>query len=671
MKQFERELIVRWKSKRVFCAEKDQFKRKKFISSAFQPTNSYDLDPCTAYPYIFSDVYNRYHKMLGKNVTLALGVDDCGFEAYNFCNDNHISSKEIYESYIKTLDNLGVGYEPNKTFYYQMSNIIKFAQETFNSLYNKNIFLKKTMVLSNPDNGRIYNSYEAYKRDGNYYLKSTDELLHFKEDTVLSLNIAPYYTEIKELIKSSDLPINVKESLYQSLGEYQYLIMDFSNLRENIHLNVEIKEPELMAGISFIALNPQFIDVMPYVAYDEQFTVSKYLQNGYSEGVFSGSTVKNPLTGEDICIFISYDFDEAIHLAIPSINEQDKTYSEIFGFEPREIIDENNCMINSDILDSLPREQARFKIMRMFAEEGLGTIKSTFSLTDIVLSHSFPFGVIVPLLLPKRASLYELIEKKHFPIFYNNRERVIISNEETMTQKGDLIGLSFNRAYMKAITKKMIHKLDNELLSLVINDFEGENTYLLRREEAFEEYLLPKIFDIIFNEDNSSDRYIVIDYKNQSNVDVVHNNTLRIAFISDILKENDADAFRLFCLSKDCGPEFENARIKITKYQQFLEQISDIYSQGFSNENDFLDKKMYELSQNISFFLREKNLCDYVSTIINFMFENLLNEKMTEHQALLYLKLLSLLAPFRTQKIFEDIFGQRYFIVYEEWPYSK
>lgn len=42
---------------------------------------------------------------------------------------------------------------------------------------------------------------------------------------------------------------------------------------------------------------------------------------------------------------------------------------------------------------------------------------------------------------------------------------------------------------------------------------------------------------------------------------------------------------------------------------------------------------------------------------------------MSEREALIYLKLVSIVCPFTSQKLFEEIFEENYFLVYEEWPF--
>ena len=87
-------------------------------------------------------------------------------------------------------------------------------------------------------------------------------------------------------------------------------------------------------------------------------------------------------------------------------------------------------------------------------------------------------------------------------------------------------------------------------------------------------------------------------------------------------------------------------------------------SYGFTFE-----EKLYKLTSQLNSYLENKRLDLYIESITRFLYDELLANKMSEREALIYLKLISVVCPFTAQRLFEEIFEENYFLVYEEWPF--
>ena len=99
-------------------------------------------------------------------------------------------------------------------------------------------------------------------------------------------------------------------------------------------LSVKLYEPETLGGLSYILINPEYIDITNYIDPSEESSIIKFLNNDeINDVVFTGVYAKNPLTGMDIPIFISMMYDKEYHLGIPSINFDDRKFANINGLD--------------------------------------------------------------------------------------------------------------------------------------------------------------------------------------------------------------------------------------------------------------------------------------------------------------------------------------------------
>ena len=92
-----------------------------------------------------------------------------------------------------------------------------------------------------------------------------------------------------------------------------------------------MENPELLGGISFVFLNPDLMDVEKFIDKNEISDINLALNDDILYQ-YTGNTLKNPLTGLDIPIFISKIYNKDIYLGIPGFDNEDRAFSESEGF---------------------------------------------------------------------------------------------------------------------------------------------------------------------------------------------------------------------------------------------------------------------------------------------------------------------------------------------------
>ena len=666
MDDFSKELVERWMKKNIFKVERDRFKEKKMITNSFSRANSFDFNLSTIYPYVLSDILNRYYKLKSYNVSYVTGINDISSSSFNFSKLNKIDNLSMYKDFKESLDLLGVGYEDDKFKVMSSSKFVYKLDKFFIDNYDKHIFYKKIQVFSPQAMDKNYNPFEVYEKDNHYYSIYNDEEVFKRDEFVISLDISQYENKIKEEISKLNISIAYKSEMKKALGLYNNLTVDFINPDLDLKLTVEMENPEYLAGVSLIVLNPLKMDVNPFVSEEEYDTVYKYMQNGYTDGVLSGVILKNPLTYEDIYVIISYNFNEAIHLVIPSVDENDMIFNDYFGFSYHNIL-ENGILRESDFLDGLSLSDAHQKIVEAFIDEGMSNLVSHFRIKDIILSSNDKTGMPVPIYTDEDEISFNVIDSKFIPVLLNRHGKYIFNDEQDMEVPITLLPLTFNSFYLTAMLNLMMFNDDfyNEEEKL----FKENVTKVIYKEEIISEILIPLIFSIVTDTEMPKIKYHIIQerYPDKDFIDDL--NRLNVRFIHDALLKASPDAIRITSLRKN-NLKFDEILNKIQKIDIFLSGIKQRYYGDFIEEDDGLDLELQKLSERLEKIIGLEDYYAYFEELRDFYFDYVEGVNISKDSAYKYLIMFSPIAPFLSQEIYEDIYGGSYFIVFEEWPYN-
>ena len=127
----------------------------------------------------------------------------------------------------------------------------------------------------------------------------------------------------------------------------------------------------------------------------------------------------------------------------------------------------------------------------------------------------------------------------------------------------------------------------------------------------------------------------------------------------------------MYILSGNNTENFEMVKLHVVKYQNFVEELEKKYRNGFSVDSSSIDLRFYKLSNELSNCIENNNISQYIDLILHFFYDEMLAKDMSANEALVYLKLISIICPFVSQRLFEEVFGQNYLIIYEEWPFKS
>ena len=403
----------KWQANKSFIIENDRLKTKSYIFVPFPRVNQYGFQNADVRKLVAADLLARYQRMNDYNVLFPVGFHTLGNSSFTESkrNSNLLDDKIANVFYNQMLE-LGIGINSSKLIDMRHNEYVEGLQLAFLDFYDRRyIQYKNMMVYYDKLNNKIYD----------YNEKGTTPTV-FK---CFSLEIGNLLSQIAKDIKELDCEAEIKELLLDYLEPTKKLNFEIT-ITNGSKLSVSLDNPEFLGGISYIFLNPEYIDITKYITADEYYSVMNYLDNGDEMFVYSGVQAINPLTGNHIPIFISTMYQTDAYLGNPSIDDDDNTLAMNYGLEIIPITS-GNSMINSDFLDGLTIAEARIRIFDAFVEAEIATSSTIYTKSTINLSSLDGFGPLFPFLLDKNSKSLNSL-RGYLPYTFSNQFRPVLNS---------------------------------------------------------------------------------------------------------------------------------------------------------------------------------------------------------------------------------------------------
>ena len=258
----------KWQEDKNFIIDNDKLKDRRFVFSSLPKCNNYGFQNGKIRPLIYGDIIARFNRLLNRNVLFPVGINTLSQQSflesrkqYNMLND------ELSDLYIKEMLELGIGINDKKIMNMRHDEYLTNLQLAFIELYERGyIEYKKAPVYLDKNNNKIFDKImfkENYQKNNmKVFVLKLRNVIYDIVDNINSLNVS---NELKEMLINSFEPIDVLNiNLKTTCG---------------IDLNIEMEEPELLGGISFIFINPNYMDINPYLSKEEVTNVMKFLDD--------------------------------------------------------------------------------------------------------------------------------------------------------------------------------------------------------------------------------------------------------------------------------------------------------------------------------------------------------------------------------------------------------
>ena len=396
----------------------------------------------------------------------------------------------------------------------------------------------------------------------------------------------------------------MKDDVLKGLGYQTGLEITF-NLTNDEILTLNILKPETLFGISFIVINPTLMDIEKYINPDEEIV-----------GIFaySGVDLINHFAGVNIPIFISENYDEAIHIGIPSESERDEMLASNFDlpyYPIYDYIDGKKVLVNSRFLNGYKIKDAREKMIDICIKNHGAKYFETFLNDEIIISSALSFGIPIPL-----TNDLKIIDKT---LVYDLRYEIRVSDD----------------VIVKNAVKDFLNPLFLEMFSMHAAMIYSEVGY--DHLDSFSD----QVDAVVLSRDKLKQvGYYLLGEKLLKQIGLANPLSIKKIKVFDTLSFNNFGEFldtsgssiiRILSL-------LENGEKSLEEAKNIISLLIDI--SGYSQDSNGLDKEFLELKEKLLDAVKYYNFCEYLELLVSYM------KKVRKIKKIPYAQLKSLIISF-------------------------
>lgn len=253
-----------------------------------------------------------------------------------------------------------------------------------------------------------------------------------KEMKQWSLRISAYAPRLLDGLDKVDWTDSLKEIQRNWIGRSEGAEMIFKVKESDIEMKIFTTRADTVFGVTFMVLAPESELVQQLTTDAQKADVDAYLEATKlrSErdrmadvktvsGVFSGTYAINPLTGDEIPVWISdyvlAGYGTGAIMAVPAHDSRDFKFAKHFNLPIIQVVvhegeepsdphtwedskdSKTGTMINSGIIDGLSVPEAIAKTKEYIAEKGIGQVQTNYRLRDAIFSRQRYWGEPFPI----------------------------------------------------------------------------------------------------------------------------------------------------------------------------------------------------------------------------------------------------------------------------------
>jgi len=464
-----------WAEHKTFKAVEDASRPKYYVLDMFPYPSGAGLHVGHPLGYIASDIYSRYKRLKGFNVLHPMGYDAFGLpaEQYAIQTGQHPekTTTDNIARYRGQMDRIGFSYDWDREVRTCDPEFYKWTQwaflKMFDSWYDpvadkarpiselvsriesegyEDVTPAVWAAASEKEKSDILMRYRiAYQGEtsvnwceGLGTVLANDEVkdglsvrggfpVEQKKMTQWQLRVSAYAPRLLELLDRLDWSDSLKEMQRNWIGRSDGTEVVFDTICDGRHKPVTIftTRVDTIFGVTFMVLAPESELVDELTSADRREAVDAYIkevkkktereriaQTKSVTGVFSGAYGVNPLTGEQIPIWISEyvlaGYGTGAIMAVPAHDSRDYVFARTFNLPIVPIIEgcdvseesfdaKEGKMCNSGFLDGMDVKDAIEAAKDYVEQKGLGRRKTNFRLRDAIFSRQRYWGEPFPI----------------------------------------------------------------------------------------------------------------------------------------------------------------------------------------------------------------------------------------------------------------------------------
>ncbi len=422
-----------WLQNKTFKTVDNDFTRPKFyILDMFPYPSGSGLHVGHPEGYTATDITARYKRMNGFNVLHPIGWDAFGLPAENYAiktgTHPRITTERNIKRFREQLQSIGFSYDWDREVDTTDPKYFRWTQWIFLQLYHKGLAYESFAPVNwCPELGTVLANEEVI--DGKSEVGGHPVIRVPMRQWMLK--ITAYAERLLDDLELVDWPESIKEMQRNWIGKSTGAVVDFSLADGSDTITVFTTRPDTLFGATYMVLAPEHPLVDKITTSDFSTSVAAYKANAASKsdldrgelnkdksGVFTGSYAINPVTGEQIPIWIAdyvlMGYGTGAIMAVPGHDERDWEFAKKYDLPIVEVVsggnvddeaytdNENGVCVNSDngdiSINGLKVPEAKAKIIAWLESKGLGKKSINYKLRDWLFSRQRYWGEPFPII---------------------------------------------------------------------------------------------------------------------------------------------------------------------------------------------------------------------------------------------------------------------------------
>jgi len=379
--------------------------------------------------YTATDIVSRMKRMQGYNVLHPMGWDAFGLPAEQYALDTGNDPREFTAANIKIfkrqIQELGFSYDWDKEIDTTDPDYYKWSQWIFTKMYEKGLAEIKNIEVNWCEVlGTTLANEEVLTVNGRMVSERGEHPVVKKPMRQWILKITEYAERLLADLDDLDWPESLKEMQRNWIGRSEGALVNFSVSGHNVSFDVFTTRADTLFGATYAVLAPDHELVATITTPDQQKAVEAYAEQAQAKtdlertelakdktGVFTGAYAINPITGEQMQIWIGdyvlSSYGTGAVMAVPGHDERDYEFAQKYDLPILQVVEGDmsegaytgdGVHINSDFLDGMTNEEAKSAITTKLVELGKGSSKVNYKLRDWVFARQRYWGEPFPII---------------------------------------------------------------------------------------------------------------------------------------------------------------------------------------------------------------------------------------------------------------------------------
>ncbi len=390
--------------------------------------------------YALGDAIAHFHRRTGRRVLHPMGYDAFGLPAENNAIKTGVHPRDATNksiaAYRHWFDRWGISIDWSRELGTHEPSYYRWTQWIFLRLLERGLaFRKEAAVKWCPNDQTVLANEQVI--DGRCERCGAEVELRQLEQWFF--RITDYADRLLDGLEEIDWPEHVKAMQRNWIGRSEGAEVVFCCEELGIDYPVFTTRPDTLFGATFFVMAPEHPDVFKLAQgtdYEDQ--VHQYVNRALTEsaefrgaadkpktGVPLGRTVTNPVTGEQIPMFVAdyvlMEYGTGAIMAVPAHDQRDHEFAVEFGLEIRQVVapkrgevpegeafvahSADEQLVNSGEFSGMSAIEGQQAIVAWLDREGNGHASVSYKLRDWLLSRQRYWGCPIPVVYCERCGI--------------------------------------------------------------------------------------------------------------------------------------------------------------------------------------------------------------------------------------------------------------------------